>query len=409
VRRFKLLAVTSELPWPLNTGGHLRTFHLLRALNRHYQVRLVTPVRAQEGAAVDVLRQKGITVFPVPVRRRKPWWESLRALSAACRGEPYVFYRRHDWPEVRRVLQDQLRQDPPDILYLDHLDSLVYKPAAPDCPSVIDLHNVYSMLARRASCEYASWWRRLYLRREANLLERMERQAARETTAVLSVSEEEERYFKAQGAHAVCVVPNGVDCAAYEQLPTGRDGGPPVILYLGSMSWGPNVAAVQFLAREVLPRLRARLPDACLRIVGRDPAPEVLSLKDLPGVQVTGSVPDVVPHLREAHVLAVPLESGGGTRLKILEAFAAGLPVVSTPVGCEGIRADHGEHLVVASRDKFLEGLLSVLEDAGLANRIAVQARVLARQRYDWGTVGATANAAIGVAIQARQNQVRRM
>ena len=154
------------------------------------------------------------------------------------------------------------------------------------------------------------------------------------------------------------------------------------------MAWGPNISAAIFLAREVMPALLEDIPDVRLRIVGRSPVPEVKALGRLPGVEVAGDVPDTKPHLRAARVLAVPLDSGGGTRLKILEAFAAGVPVVSTAIGCEGIEVVHGEHLIIAERDQFVDGLRAALDDTGLGDRLAARARELARNRYDWRIVG---------------------
>src|SRR5262249_35666471 len=157
----------------------------------------------------------------------------------------------------------------------------------------------------------------------------------------------------------------------------------------------PNVTAAIFLAREVFPQVRRRFPDARLQIVGRNPPPEVQSLGALPGVEVTGGVPDVKPYLRGAHLLAVPLEAGGGTRLKILEAFASGLPVGSTPTGCEGLQATHGEHLVIARREQFAEGVLAVLADPAWGSALAARARALAQSRYDWNIMGATVRNAL--------------
>ena len=174
-------------------------------------------------------------------------------------------------------------------------------------------------------------------------------------------------------------------------MPCGRRVRPPLILYVGTMSWEPNARAAQRLATEVLPRVRRAYPEARVRIVGRDPTAEVLALGTLPGVEVTGRVPDVRPLLRDASVLAVPAGGRRGTRLKILEAFAAGLPVVSTPVGCEGLEARPGEHLVVAPREDLAEGILAVLADEALGDRLAARARALARERYDWSRVGAAA------------------
>ncbi len=402
-RALSVLAVTSELPWPLDTGGHLRTFHLLRALAERFRVRLVSAALHGQESSIESLRQMGITVCPVKIGPRVTWQEGLRAAASAIRREPYVLYRRHDRAPVRSELQRQMAIEPADILYLDHLDSLVYAGLRRQTPTLIDLHNVYSTLAKRVATEQNARWKRLYLNREAKLLERMERRAAHLSDQLFTVSEDERLYFEKLGARNVKVVPNGVDCEAFQSLPAGRLGQPPLVLYLGNMSWGPNISAATFLAREVLPRLLKRYPDARLRIVGRSPTAETKALASLPGVEVIGDVPEIKPHLGQAKVLAVPLDSGGGTRLKILEAFAAGLPVVSTAVGCEGLGVRHSEHLLIGERGQFADGLGALFDDEGLALRIASRARILACQKFDWKIVGRDASAIVADLCSSRQ------
>src|SRR5262249_42012334 len=154
-------------------GGHLRTFHLLSALARRFDVRLVVPVeRHQDGVAA--LEAKGIRVCPALVRPRAFWGEAVRAVAATVTAEPYVMYRRHDRRPVRAELRRDLDHRPPDVLHLDHLDSSVFWRRPPAEPVVLDLHNVYSMLVRRTG-EERSGLPRAYLLREARLLERMER------------------------------------------------------------------------------------------------------------------------------------------------------------------------------------------------------------------------------------------
>lgn len=385
--RPRVLAVTSEPPWPLNSGGHIRSFHLMKALVAATEFRLVCPVAPGHGPSVDALRGAGIDVRPAPVPARTKWAEAARLLGAALRAEPYVMYRRHAWAESARVWEAELKAALPDVLYLDHLDALLYRAAAGTVPAVIDLHNVYSLLARRTADEQTGPLKRTFLQGEARRLDRVERRAARECDALCAVSDAEARHFRSLGAAAVYTVPNGVDCAALADLPTGRSG-PPVVMFLGTMSWGPNAAAARFLAREVLPALRAKVPGATLAVVGRDPPPDLLALNGTPGVEVTGSVPDVKPYLLRASALAVPLDAGGGTRLKILEAFAAGLPVISTAVGAEGIAAEPGAHFVLAERSGFADATAALLADASGSARMAAQARELARAVYDWQQIG---------------------
>ncbi len=396
--RRSVLACTSELPWPLNSGGHLRTFHLLRALARRYRVRLVAPAEGDAAEAVAALAAAGVEVHPVRVPSRTRLREALRAGLAALRGEPYVFYHRHDRRPVRHALRELCRLEPPDVVYLDHLDSFAFRRLLPAVPAVLDLHNAYSALAARAAAEHGQPFIRAYLRREARILRRVEERAARNADVLTVVSEDDARYFAAWHPSEPRLVPNGVDVAAYRDLPIGRTG-PPLILYVGAMSWEPNVAAAEFLAREALPDVRRRFPDARLRVVGRDPPSRLREAAKLPGVEIAGGVPDVIPHLAEARLLAVPLQAGGGTRLKILEAFAAGLPVVSTPVGCEGLGAVDGEHLLVAERDRFAAAVADLLANPSRGRELAGRARALAEFRFDWVTVGEAACAAVADAL----------
>jgi glycosyltransferase involved in cell wall biosynthesis len=402
--RASILAVTSEQPWPLDSGGHLRSFHLLTALARHYHVRLVTTA-LPDAAGINALRRYGVAVRTVTAPARSWPGEAYRAAVSAVRRRPYVLYSRHDHAAVRRAIREEARKIPPDLLYLDHLDSFAFASEIALVPTVVDLHNVYSTLLQRTADESYRGPLRWYLTREARLLDLIERRASATATTLLASSQADCDHFSGLGAQAVRLVPNGVDCDVYRRLPAGRSGGPPVILYVGTMSWEPNAKAAIFLAEHVLPQIRAEFPDCRLRIVGRDPTPQVQALTALPGVEVAGRVPEMVPHLAEAHALAVPLEAGGGTRLKILEAFAAGLPVVSTPIGCEGIAATSGTHLIVADRAAFAEGVCALLRNPPLSIHLATHARALALARYDWRAVGAAACDAAANALERKDER----
>jgi glycosyltransferase involved in cell wall biosynthesis len=394
--------VTSELPWPLDSGGHLRTFHLLAFLSKSFHVTLVT--RATAAASLEAFGRAGITVRTTLLEETSRSSQIRRALTSAVRHEPYVMYGRHRHGSVRELLVREVERVQPDIVYLDHLDSYSYAPIAPDAQVVCDLHNVYSLLVARSAPEQRHVWKRAYLAREARLLSEVERRLSATADLLFTVSTQEARYFEGVGARRVAVVPNGVDCEKYQVAPIGRGSGVPTMLYLGSMSWGPNVAAARFLATEVLPAVRQAIPDVRLQIVGRDPLPEVKELQTRPGVEVTGGVPDVVPYLLGADILAVPLDAGGGTRLKILEAFAAGLPVVSTPVGSEGLEVIPDVHLRVSSRAQFAETITALLRDPAAGAQMAGQARRLARDVYDWQEVGRHAVDAINEVYGARQH-----
>jgi glycosyltransferase involved in cell wall biosynthesis len=401
MKRLSVLAVTSQLPWPLNSGGHLRTFHLLRTLTARFNVRLVAPTEGNDEAARAELARAGVTLRLVPVPPRTQLSEVVKVAAAAVRREPYVLFARHRRRAVWRALAAEAATRRPDVLYLDHLDSLVYADAVPDVPMVIDLHNVYSRLAGRAAGDVPGRVRRRYLAGEARLLAQQEVVAARKAHTIMAVSDDDARYFSSLGSARVVVVPNGVDCSAYAGTSAARPG-PPTLLYVGALDWPPNASAARLLATGVLAAVRQRVPAAHVTIVGKNPPPEVLALaRSQPHVEVAGNVRDVVPYFRRAHVLAVPLEAGGGTRLKILEAFAAGLPVVSTPVGCEGIDGVHEEHLLVADRPQFADAIVQVLLDPAAARERADRAQHLAQQCYDWSVVGRRAVDAVSCASAA--------
>jgi polysaccharide biosynthesis protein PslH len=404
--RAGILAITSQLPWPLDRGGHLRSFHMLRSLAQRFDVRLVSggPGDHHTQEAVVTLERVGIETHAVVLPRRTMWTEASRVASCVSRGEPYVLYGRHRWEAVREAIRGEVERRKPALLYLDHLDSYLFHDLAPQTPRLVDMHNVYSLLVERMAAEARSPVKRTWFMRDAKALDRIEREVAAEAECLFSVSDEEADHFRRLGARNVHVIPNGVDCATYSGLgqADGHRASAPVILYSGTLSWTPNAEAARFLAEQAMPVVRASRPDVTLRIVGRDPTPEVRALANLPGVEVLANVPDMKPHLAEAHLLAVPLESGGGTRLKILEAFAAGLPVVSTPVGCEGLRVSQDREILIADRLAFPQALLALIAEPARAARLAAAARHLAETEYDWSVIGADACDAIDALLISR-------
>lgn len=394
-----VLVITSELPWPLNTGGHIRSFHILKALSAKFNVRVIAGVEVADDPGLPALGRNGIRVVPAFQKKRNPFAEAGRVAQALLCEEPYVMFNRHNRPAMRQTIRQQLADKTPDVVYLDHLDPLAFRGLFPRVPVVADLHNVYSTLAKRVATE-RKFPVNLYLHNEARLLGYMEKQVAAAASVLMTVSNTEQSYFHKLGGRNVRLIPNGVDCATFRKYTVGRNHERPTLLYLGALSWQPNAKAAEFMAREVMPRILKERPDVRLQIVGRNPGSEVNALSQLPNVEVHANVPDVGVYLEQASILAVPLDSGGGTRLKILEAFAAGLPVVSTPVGCEGIECRHGEHLWVTDRSRFAEGLLDALNAPQLATEFAERARTLAEEAYDWSVIGKSACEAVAQAVR---------
>jgi glycosyltransferase involved in cell wall biosynthesis len=210
----------------------------------------------------------------------------------------------------------------------------------------------------------------------------------------VAVSERDAALLRAMSPAArVHVVPNGVDGEWF--APLGECRAAEELLFFGSLSYGPNVEGLAWFCQQILPRVQQSRPGVSLEIVGFNPVPGVAALGELPGVKVTGFVPDIRTRLWSAALSVVPLRSGGGTRLKVLEALAAGCPVVSTSLGAEGLSLKDEEHLLLADTpDEFARDVLRLLASPGLRRRVAEAGRKAVAQNYDWRQIASLLDAA---------------
>jgi glycosyltransferase involved in cell wall biosynthesis len=248
-------------------------------------------------------------------------------------------------------------------------------------PVVLDAHNVETDVVLGFLGQAPHLAARLRWTVEQRRTERFERWAVASAQAVCATSSEDAERLTSLGARRVEIVPNGVETSA---LAFADPSDEPRLLYVGHYGYRPNAAAARELVREVLPRVRQRIPAATVTLVGGDPP------QDLGGeaVVAAGAVPSVVPYLHRSRALVVPLRAGSGTRLKVLEALAAGLPVVSTPLGVAGLDVRDGEEVLLGeTADDLASQAARVLEDRSLAVFLARNGRALAERRYDWGVV----------------------
>jgi len=254
-------------------------------------------------------------------------------------------------------------------------------------PVVLDLHNaVWTIFDRMARA--ARGPKRWLLLRERARLRRYEGAACRRAAAVVAVSEADRAALQqVAGDVPIDVVPIAIDVRAQPII--DRDPGARAALSVATMFWPPNVDGVCWFGRDIYPRIQQRRPDSTFLVVGARPAQPVLDLAvRQPGIVVTGYVDDLAPYQRQAAAFVVPLRSGSGMRVKILEAFTRGLPVVSTTIGYEGIAARPDEHLLVADDPAgFADAVLRLMHDQSLSRRLVEAGRALAEQLYDWRAV----------------------
>lgn len=362
----RTLVLAGETPLPATSGMRLRMLHLARQLGSAAEVE-VAALGAVEPAPSEPFRLIGV---PHRVGRARALAGSLTApymAAKASSGPLGELASQGDWSTVQA-----------------EFPWMVPAGLRSGATVILDAHNVESdLLTSMAEVETRPAHRARW-RWEAAKMRRYEAEMAQRAAAVCATSDADAAAFEGLGARRVVVVPNGVDTTS---VPHAQPANGNALVYVGHFGYQPNQVAARELAEEILPRVRAEVPDASLTLVGRDPGPAVRRLTG-PGVEVTGSVPEVLPHLRAARVLVVPLRSGSGTRLKVLEAMAAGVPVVSTPLGVAGIELRDGEHVLLAeSAAGLAEQAVRVIRDDALAARLSAAGRELVEGRYDWSAV----------------------
>jgi sugar transferase (PEP-CTERM/EpsH1 system associated) len=388
----RILWLKSDLLPPLDTGGKLRTWHLLRHLARRHEITYLAFTEPGRPAAdIEAMQTVAARVEVVP--RREPGKGSWRFYADVarylCDPLPYAVakYRSVDY---RRRLRELLEDKTFDLIVCDFLFPAVNLPAHLPCPAVIFTHNVESEIWRRhATTKTGAIGRLLYGLQYQRML-RYEGRTLTRFDGILTVSEADRQMFArcypATRTTPMYIVPTGVDTEYFR--PSGTSSRAADLVFTGSMDWLPNQDAMRYFCRHVLPLVRADEPGVRLTIVGRSPTPAVLSLAKEAGVRVTGRVDDVRPYMDDAAVYIVPLRIGGGTRLKIFEAMAMGKAVVSTTVGAEGLPVADGEHLLLADEPRsFADAIVRVIRDRDQRERLGSAARALVLERYDWSAV----------------------
>ncbi len=384
----RVLFVTEKHPWPLDDGGQIRSFQILRALSRACRVTLLaTDPRAPD--ALEPLRALGIEVVLVAPHRRA--WKLPFELARAL-------FTRRPWPlpknfsramlaEIRR----RLAAGSVDVLHLNHLDAAQYleflAPQLGHARTVVDTHNLLSGLYATLVAAARNPLRKSFLWLQWTRMCRYEPAALRRAGRVLVCSEAERAQLEVQGVEKALVVPNGVDSEFFAPGagPSEERFGGLELCFTGGMDYLPNEDAARWFLERVFPLVLRGRPDARITFVGKNP-PDALLERARPGqVVFTGRVEDVRPFARVAHVFVVPLRIGGGTRLKILEALSMNLPLVSTRIGAEGLDLVAGEHLLLADEpQEFAAAVLELANDRERARRLAASGRARVLERYDW-------------------------
>jgi glycosyltransferase involved in cell wall biosynthesis len=399
----KLLWLSHFIPYPPRGGSRQRSFNLIRQVSTKYETHLIalnmqgeTKERAAEYAAELGKHCARVEIWPPPYPwRGARWWAQL-AFSP--------FYRHHYgacalWsPQLGRRWQAVLARHAGALVHFDSIDLALYFPPVRQMAGfrkVLNHHNCESAMAARRAAKEPNPLKKVYLWDQARKLRRLEARLCHEFDVNLAVSALDAATLQAIAPCAhFHVVENGTDTEYFH--PSSEPPEPSTLVFVGSLDWYPNLAGLNFLLQKVWPAVKNQRPGARLHLAGREPPPWLIHRAACdPQITLVPNPEDVRPWIHHAAVFACPVLDGGGTRLKILDALAMGKAVVSTTIGCEGLRLTPGEHVLIAdTAQDFAALVLGLMADEELRNALGFRGRAQVERFYNWQVIAASLDAA---------------
>jgi sugar transferase (PEP-CTERM/EpsH1 system associated) len=380
----RILFAAAYLPYPPDSGGRTRSYHLLRWVAERHAVDLLAFCHdPADLTGVPALQRlcASVRTVPAPAYPLGPWARLRRTLLAPA---DLVMPRRS-----AQMAAALVHSPPFDLAFLDELGVSEYARLATGKPTILSKQNVegslYRQLARRKRPLSPAW---ALAHLEALALARYEGSTVALFRQVIVVSEQERARLAGRcPAGRIAVVPNGVDTSYFAPQP-GVGEEPDSLVFVGAFFWPPNADAARWLVSDILPHIRHEVPGVRVCLVGHDPPPEIQAMAHPPEVVVAGSVPDVRPYLARSAVCVAPLRIGGGTRLKILDALAMGRPVVSTSLASEGLDLADGHELLIADgAEAFAAAAVRLLRDPAQRAELGAAGRRAVEKRYTWPVV----------------------
>ncbi len=440
-RALNLLAIDEWIPYPPDSGKRVRTWNLLRRLAHRHRITLVC-YGETESAAAKAVCSTGIRVHTVaPVANGAPWRLYPRLAANLFSHYPYSV-AKHYTTRFEERLRSLLSTQHFDLVHCEWTPYARFLPVVGEIPTLVMAHNIESQIWSRRAQQSPTLIRRAFFALQARRMESFEREVLTRAGCVAAVTPLDAEQLRAWGVQNVSLVENGVDLDEFSPssptpLPQGGEGNDSVlggglqgqlkadsllrytpprmtatpkchpeqsegsaflldlrnhdtqpgrILFFGSLDWYPNLDALDYLLKEIMPPIAQRLPSVKLQVVGKAP-PQGLAMRLAggAGVEFVGEVPDVRPYLAQAAVVVVPLRIGGGSRIKILEALAMGKAVVSTSIGAEGLAVSDGIHLLLADTPaEFASRTVELLTSPQECRRLGENGRRLVVERYSW-------------------------
>ena len=407
-----VLIISPLFPLPVVSGGSTRLYNLIRHTGRRHALHMVSLARAEQQGCNGELDGLAAPAALVPGKVNATfreqlidalapanWPRTVRRFMDRVRNVPRSVSRIY-FPAFQQTIKQTLIGGRYDVVQLEFTETARYIPLirkhAPRARIVLEEIDIAYISLQRlietsADNSVGSRSRATAadpINAELARLTAFERRAWRQCDAIVTMSDVDRDHILSFGHDPASVssVPNGVDLDQFSFRPPTTEGAR--VLFLGFFKHTPNVTGLLHFVNNVWPQVRARVPQACLEVVGAQAPPEIARLNGENGIRLHGYVPDVREIMRQCRVMAAPILHGSGTRLKILESFAVGLPVVSTRIGCEGIEARHGKHALIAdSPADMADAVVTLLNDREKARQLAQNARRLVEEHYAWPAI----------------------
>ena len=403
----KILMICHFLPYPPHGGNLQRSFNLLREISRNNKIHLlalnqkaILPDEESINRGIEALSEfcEEIKVYAIPLDLSKFKWYLNLFLNLFS---PLPFTVR--WfksGELRNEIEKQIRSCQFDLIHFDTIDLFQYSGIIPDIPRVLNHHNVESTLLLRRGANEKNIFTKFYLNLQGRKLKRYEKYAVGKVNVNITVSESDsETLRKAEPRGKFKVVPNGTDINYFTPAQKGDS---KELVYIGGMNWYPNRDAMIYFYTSIYPIIKMEIPDVIMNIIGQDPPKELARFAtDDTSLRIHGYVEDVRDYISRSAVYVVPIRVGGGTRLKILDAFACGKALVSTSIGCEGIDVSPGNNILIGdSSGEFADQVIKLIKDETLRRKLEINARKLVEEKYSWEIIGRRLNEIYGNAVK---------
>lgn len=404
----KILHLLPYLPTPPHFGGAMRIYHVLRHLNHHHQVYVIA--YGDNGDEEEFYREFPDLQERTLILKRADHGRMIRLQQLRAFLSDHSFW-------YTKTFSDQMQSAIDQVTRHIHFDMILFEfpmlgqfRFPESIARIMDSHNVEYHLLKRMSEVKQDPFRKMFYQRESGKIQLEERSIASSQDALFVTSSSDALLFDELVPDVPkIVIPNGVDTNFYTPFETRRPASKETtstLVFSGMMGYVPNYDGMLYFIDEILPLIQQKRPSVRLRIVGKNP-PEILKRKKNALIEITGFVEDVRPYIHQSDIYVVPLRMGGGTRLKILQAMAMKIPIVSTTIGAEGLDAEDGVHLLLRDKpEDFANAVTELIENPTLRERLAENAYEFVREEYDWQVIGGRIDAALSYVMKKKNEKM---